>query len=145
MTRRGSPSLRPTAVAETASGGATMAPSVSAAATVSSGTVLNATKPTANVVASGSPTASSPIGPDVPFQADVAALQARRPQQRRQQHVEHELRVELDVLEAGDRARRQARDHQRQRRGHVVAARQRGQQDRHHQHRKQGAMHLSTS
>ncbi len=62
MTRRGSPSLRPIAVADTASGGATIAPSVSAAATVSSGTVLYATKPTANVVASGRPTASSPIG-----------------------------------------------------------------------------------
>ena len=86
MIRRGRPSLRPTAVADTASGGATIAPSVSAAATVSSGTVLKATKPTANVVASGSPTASSPIGPDVLLQRDVAALQARRPQQRRQQH-----------------------------------------------------------
>ena len=119
-----------------------MAPSVSAAATVSSGTVLNATKPTANVVASGSPTASSPIGRIFRLQLDIAALQARRPQQRRQQHVEHELRVELDVLEAGNRARRQACDHQRQWSGHVVAARQRGQQDRHHQHRKQGALHL---
>src|SRR6476660_5976158 len=55
MTRRGSPSLRPTAVADTASGGATIAPSVSAAATVNSGTILYATKPTANVVASGRP------------------------------------------------------------------------------------------
>ena len=62
IARRGSPSRRPTAVAETASGGATMAPSVSAAATVSSGTVWKATKPTANVVASGNPTASSPMG-----------------------------------------------------------------------------------
>jgi hypothetical protein len=60
--RRGSPSLRPTAVADTASGGATIAPSVNAAATVSSGTVLYATNPTANVVASGSPTASRPMG-----------------------------------------------------------------------------------
>src|SRR3979490_2233593 len=60
--RRGSPSLRPTAVADTASGGATTAASVTAAATVNSGTVLYATYPTAKVVASGSPTASSPIG-----------------------------------------------------------------------------------
>src|SRR4051794_35585763 len=57
MRRRGNPSLRPTAVAETASGGATMAPRVTAAARVSSGTVRYATKPTANVVANGSPTA----------------------------------------------------------------------------------------
>src|SRR5215208_5172839 len=62
IVRRGSPSLRPMAVADTASGGATIAPSVSAAATVNSGTVLYATKPTANVVASGRPIASSPIG-----------------------------------------------------------------------------------
>ncbi len=41
--RRGSPSLRPTAVADTASGGATIAPSVNAAATVNSGTILYAT------------------------------------------------------------------------------------------------------
>src|SRR5258705_12843855 len=60
--RRGSPSLRPTSVADTASGGATIAPSVNAAATVSSGTILYATYPTAKVVANGSPTASSPIG-----------------------------------------------------------------------------------
>ena len=39
MIWRGSPSLRPIAVADTASGGATIAPRVSAAATVSSGTV----------------------------------------------------------------------------------------------------------
>src|ERR1700752_2556246 len=62
ITRRGRPRRRPTAVADTASGGATIAPRVSAAATVSSGTVLYATTPTANVVASGRPTASIPIG-----------------------------------------------------------------------------------
>ncbi|PQM46330.1 hypothetical protein C1Y40_03514 [Mycobacterium talmoniae] len=39
MIRRGSPTRRPTAVADTASGGATIAPSVSPAARVSSGTV----------------------------------------------------------------------------------------------------------
>ena len=39
MIWRGSPSLRPIAAADTASGGATMAPSVSAATMVSSGTV----------------------------------------------------------------------------------------------------------
>src|SRR5215217_7091311 len=50
ITRRGRPSRRPIAVADTASGGATIAPRVSAAATVSSGTVLYATQPTANVV-----------------------------------------------------------------------------------------------
>ena len=143
MMRRGSPSRRPIAVADTASGGATIAPRVSAAASVSSGTVLYATKPTANVVASGRPTASSPIGPEVLSQPDVAALQARRPQQRRQQHVEHEFGLELDVLETGDRARGQAGDHQRQRGRHVISACQRGQQDRHHQHCKQGAMHLA--
>ena len=40
MIRRGSPSRRPIAVADTASGGATIAPSTSAAARVSSGTVV---------------------------------------------------------------------------------------------------------
>ncbi len=63
ITRRGSPSRRPTALADTASGGATMAPSVNAAAMVSSGTTRNATNPTASVVTSGSPTASEPIEP----------------------------------------------------------------------------------
>ena len=62
MIRRGRPSRLPIAVADTASGGATIAPRANAAAMVSSGTVLYATNPTANVVASGSPTASRLIG-----------------------------------------------------------------------------------
>ena len=105
MIRRGSPSRRPIAVADTASGGATIAPSVSAAATVSSGTVLYATNPTANVVASGRPTASRPIGRMLRAQRDVAALQARRPQQRRQDHVQHQLGLELDLVQPGDECR----------------------------------------
>ena len=102
MVRRGSPSRRPIAVADTASGGATIAPSVSAAATVSSGTVLYATKPTANVVASGRPDRQQPDRTHVLAQRDIAALQARRPQQRRQDDVQHQLRVELDLREAGN-------------------------------------------
>ena len=39
IVRRGRPSLRPTALADTASGGATIAPRTNAAASVSSGTV----------------------------------------------------------------------------------------------------------
>src|SRR5262245_24669452 len=62
MIRRAKPGLGPTATADTASGGATTAPSVNAAATVSCGTVLYATYPTAKVVASGKPTASNAIG-----------------------------------------------------------------------------------
>ena len=46
-------------------------------------------------------------------------------------------------VKPGNRARRQAGDHQRQGRGHVEAAGHRGQQDRHHQHREQGAMHFA--
>lgn len=62
MTRRGRPSLRPTASADTASGGATTAPSTSAAGSDRPGTTHHATSPTVSVVNTTSPTASSPIG-----------------------------------------------------------------------------------
>src|SRR5262249_48341858 len=62
MILRGRPSRRPIEVADTASVGATIAPSVSAAAGVNSGTVRYATYPTANAVATVSPTAISAIG-----------------------------------------------------------------------------------
>ena len=49
------------ACADTASGGATTAPSTIAAANGRCGTVRQATSPTTTVVTSGSPTASSPM------------------------------------------------------------------------------------
>ena len=52
-------------------------------------------------------------------------------------HVQHQLGVELDIVQAGNQAGRQAGDHERQRRRHVEAAGHRGQQDRHHQYRQQ--------
>src|SRR3954454_15675655 len=58
---RGSPSSRPTAVAATASGGATIAPRANPAASGRPGTSAHATKPTAAVVASTSPTDSRVI------------------------------------------------------------------------------------
>ncbi len=60
--RRGSPSRLPTVSAETASGGATIAPSTNPAGSVRPGTTHQATKPTTTVVNATSPTASSPIG-----------------------------------------------------------------------------------
>ena len=48
--------------ADTASGGATTAPSTSAAGRVRPGTTHQATSPTANALNTGRPTASSPIG-----------------------------------------------------------------------------------
>ena len=138
MIRRGSPSLRPTAVADTASGGATIAPRVSAGG---KGQVRHRLECDERRPRTSSPTAdrrpAARSGADV-LQSDIAALQARRPQQRRQQDVEHELGFEFDVGEPGDGARHQAGDHQRKRRRHVEAARERGQQDRQHQHREQG-------
>ena len=62
MIRRGRPSRRPTASAETASGGATTAPSTSPAASDRPGTTHQATSPTTSAVKAGSPTARSPIG-----------------------------------------------------------------------------------
>ena len=59
--RRGSPTVRPTAVAATASGGDTIAPSAKAAASGMSGTTAYTARPTAAVVNSTSPTDSSPI------------------------------------------------------------------------------------
>ena len=58
ITRRGSPSRRPTAAAATASGGATTAPSTSAAANESDGCTSTATSATARAVTSTSPTPS---------------------------------------------------------------------------------------
>src|SRR5215207_9953136 len=52
----GSPSLRPTATAVTASGGATTAPRISAVPKVSDGTSHEATPATANAVMTTSPT-----------------------------------------------------------------------------------------
>jgi hypothetical protein len=60
--RRGSPSRLPTVSADTASGGATIAPSTSPAGSVRPGTTHQATNPTTTVVNATSPTASSPIG-----------------------------------------------------------------------------------
>ena len=60
--RRGSPTVRPTAVAATASGGETIAPSVNAAASGRSGSTACTANPTTSVVNSTSPTDSSPIG-----------------------------------------------------------------------------------
>ena len=62
MTRRCSPSRRPTDAAATASGGATMAPRMSALTSGSPGSSHDATRPTTTAVNSTSPTASSPIG-----------------------------------------------------------------------------------
>lgn len=61
-TRRGSPTLRATAVADTASGGATTAPRARQAASGSEGTTRCRTSPTAAVVNSTSPKASSAMG-----------------------------------------------------------------------------------
>ena len=61
-TRRGTPSARTTAVAETASGGETIAPSAIAAGHDRPGISQRAHTATAAVVASTSPTASSVIG-----------------------------------------------------------------------------------
>jgi hypothetical protein len=61
ITRRGSPSRRPTATAATASGGATMAPSTNALASDSSGRRRWAVMPTTNVVNSTRPNASEVI------------------------------------------------------------------------------------
>ena len=63
MTRLGSPSLRPTATAVTASGGATMAPSTSAVANVSGTTTIQEdTAATVNAVTTTSPTPRPRIG-----------------------------------------------------------------------------------
>ncbi len=62
ITRRGSPSRRPTAIEATASGGATTAPSTSAAAHPSPGSSHQVTTPTTAVVNTTSPTASRLIG-----------------------------------------------------------------------------------
>jgi hypothetical protein len=62
ITRRGRPSRRPTDRADTASGGATTAPSTSAADSGSPGTTCQATTPTSTAVNATRPTASSAIG-----------------------------------------------------------------------------------
>ena len=59
---RGSPIRRAIAVAATASGGATMAPRVTAADRVSSGTTAYIPAPTTSAANSTSPTDSRPIG-----------------------------------------------------------------------------------
>ena len=61
-TRGGTPSRRKIAVAATASGGATMAPSAKATAGSRNGMMARATSPTTSVVNSTRPTASSAIG-----------------------------------------------------------------------------------
>ncbi len=60
--RRGTPRRWKIAVAATASGGATMAPSVKAAASPMPGTMALTTTPTASVVNSTRPTARSRMG-----------------------------------------------------------------------------------
>ncbi len=62
MTREGSPTRRATAVAATASGGATTAPSTSAAVSDRSGTIRYAAQPTTRVAKSTYPTDSSATG-----------------------------------------------------------------------------------
>ncbi len=62
ITRRGRFSRRPTASAETASGGATTAPSTRPAARGRPGISHEATTPTTTAVNATRPTASSPIG-----------------------------------------------------------------------------------
>ena len=57
------PTRRATALAATASGGATIAPSAMPAASGSPGITAQATSPTANVVNTTRPTDSSAIGP----------------------------------------------------------------------------------
>lgn len=61
ITRRGSPSRRPIAAAETASGGATIAPSSRAPGRVSEGMISQATSPTAAVVTTTRPMPSRRI------------------------------------------------------------------------------------
>ncbi len=61
-TRRGSPTLRATAVVATASGGATTAPSANAAANDISGMTQCRTRATTSAVKATSPTESSAIG-----------------------------------------------------------------------------------
>ena len=78
-----------------------------------------------------------PDRPDVAAQVDVAALQARRPQQRGQDHEQHQVGLEFDALQTGDRAGQQARDHQGERRRNVEAAGHAGQEHGHHEHREQ--------
>ena len=70
-------------------------------------------------------------------QRDVAALRSRRPQQRRQNHVQDQLGFEHDVVQSGQVAGQQSRDDKGQRGGDIEAAGHGGQQDRHHQNRQQ--------
>ncbi len=137
MVRRGRPSRRPTAVADTASGGATIAPSVTRSGQRQLGHRLVGDETDCERRRERQSDREQADRADVLAQRDVAALGSRRPQQGRQDDVQDQLGVEHDVVQDRDGAGRQTRDHQRQRRRHVIPSGHRGQQDRHDQNGQQ--------
>ena len=119
--RRGSPILRATAVAATASGGATTAPIANETGHEMPGMSACTMAPTPKVVNTTRPTESSRIGPSVGVEVDERGLDRRGVEQRWQQPEQHHLGLEMDLGDAGHVRRHHADRDQQQRRREVQA------------------------
>ena len=119
--RRETPSRWKTAVAATASGGATIAPRVSAAARPMPGIEALATSPTATVVNSDEPHREQQdrarVGTEVTDRREVG----RREQDRRQEQQEDEVGRELDRGQVRDQTEQDAAEQQQDRLGDAAA------------------------
>ena len=117
--RRGSPIRRPTAVAATASGGATTAPMANAAGQPTPGMSACTSAPMPAVVKMTRPDREQQDRAPVGVEVDQRRLDRGGVEQRRQQPEQHDLGLELDLRDARDVGRPDPDDDQHQRRRHV--------------------------
>ena len=106
----GSPSLRPTATAVTASGGATTAPRINAVANVSDGTIHDADTGDGDGGDDDQPDAEAEDRPDVAQERREREVQRRRVQQRRQHHRQQHLGFQFDAFESRCERHRESND-----------------------------------
>ena len=122
-TRRGRPIRRAMAVAATASGGATTAPSANAAAN-GTGSSHHVTRPTPSAVKITSPTERNADGAAVLLEVDQGAADRGGVQQRWQQPHQHHLGGQVHLGDERQERGHHADQRQQQRRGQVEPARQ---------------------
>ena len=133
MTRRGTGSLDTIAVAATASGGETIAPSATATAQGISGKHLSRDDRDHRRRHDHESDGESADLVDVSLELAHRREHRGRPQDRRQEHEEHEVRIELRNRDARHERDGEAGDHLENRRRHGQSPRERGERD--HEHR----------
>ena len=126
--RRGMPTRRAIAVAATASGGATTAPSAKAAQ-ASTGSSHQTTQPDDEHVDQDQPDRQQRDRPTVAAEVDQRGVQRSGVQQRRQEADQDQLGAELELRDARDERRGQPDEGEDQRGRKAVAARERAERD----------------